>query len=147
MHIASRHVGRMTKLGRVPSLAAALFIGPLAAVATAQQSEDCEHLELTQRSIRLAGSFTAERPEKFYCFFARRGQQARIRIVPQTADLNTQDNLRFPHGDLEPGGPGGLIFDEQLPEDGLYRLRIGQRFGEKKAGQFDLIIKLDGRKK
>jgi hypothetical protein len=137
----------MTKLGSIPSFAVALFIGLLPAVATAQQSEDCEHLELTQRTIRLAGSFTAERPEKFYCFSARRGQQARIIIVPQTADLNTQGSLRFPHGDLEPGGPGGLIFDEQLPEDGLYRLRIGQRFGEKKAGEFDLIIELDGRRK
>jgi len=32
-------------------------------------------------------------------------------------------NVHFPHGDLEPGGPGGVIFNEQLPDDGLYRIR------------------------
>src|SRR5215471_14235733 len=112
MHIASGHASRMTTLGILRSLAVVLFIGPLTAAAIAQQAEDCEHVELTEKAIRMSGSFTAERPEKFYCFFARRGQQVRITIEPQTADLNTQGNLRFPHRDLEPGGPGGVIFNE-----------------------------------
>jgi hypothetical protein len=34
--------------------------------------------------------------------------------------------MRFPQGDLEPGGPGGVIFNEQLPEDGVYQIRIRQ---------------------
>jgi hypothetical protein len=117
-----------------------LLIALLPASAIAQEIKDCEHVQLAQRTVRLIGVFTAERPEKFYCVFARRGQHMRITIVPQTSDLNTQGSVRFPQGDLEPGGPGGVVFNEQLPEDGVYRIRIGQRFGEKKPGQFELML-------
>jgi hypothetical protein len=50
--------------------------------------------------------------------------------------------VRFPQGDLEPGASGGVVFDEQLPIDGLYRIRIAQRYGENKPGQFELLIEL-----
>jgi hypothetical protein len=124
-------------------LALALLVALLPVSATAQENEDCERVPLTQKAVRLIGIFTAERPERFYCVFAQRGQHMKITIIPQTPDLNTQGNVHFPHGDLEPGGPGGVIFNEQLPDDGLYRIRIAQRFGEKKAGQFELMIELE----
>jgi hypothetical protein len=121
----------------------ALLVALLTASATAQEIENCERVSLDQRTVRLIGMFTAERPEKFYCVSAQRGQRMRITIVPQSPDLNTQGSVRFPQGDLEPGGPGGVVFYEQLPVDGLYRIRIAQRYGENKPGQFELMIELE----
>src|SRR5262245_6355577 len=119
-----------------------LLVALLPASATAQETEDCERVSLVQGTVRLIGTLTVERPEGFYCVFGQRGQHMKITIKPQTPDLNTVGNVRFPLGDLEPGGPGGVIFDEQLPDDGLYRIRVAQRF-EKKPGQFELTIELE----
>jgi hypothetical protein len=123
--------------------ALALLVALLTASAPAQDIQDCERVTLDQRSIRRVGTFTAERPERFYCVLAQRGQRMRITIIPQTPDLNTQGSVRFPQSDLEPGGPGGVVFDEQLPVDGLYRIRIAQRYGENKPGRFELMIELE----
>jgi hypothetical protein len=66
----------------------------------------------------------------------------RVEVVPMTTNLRTQGSVKFPYSPLEPGSPGGVVFDEQLPEDGLYHIRIGQRFNEKKAGGFMLKIQI-----
>ena len=66
----------------------------------------------------------------------------RVEIVPVTGELNTEGNVKYPHSNLEPGNPGGVVFDEDLPEDGVYRIRVGQRFNEKKVGKFILKVSI-----
>jgi hypothetical protein len=122
--------------------ALAPIVTGLIASATAQNVQDCEEVKLEHNSVRLLGTFSAERSERFYCLLAKRGQRMRITVNPQTSDLNTQGSVRFPQSDLEPGGPGGVVFDEPLPTDGIYRIRITQRYGEKNTGLFELVIDL-----
>ena len=94
-----------------------------------------------QTSLCVKGQFTKRRPERYYTIYARAGQQMRVEVLPVTADLNTEGSVKFPHSELEPGNPGGVVFDETLPKDGIYRIRVGQRFNEKKIGRFILKIK------
>src|SRR2546425_11663280 len=79
-------------------------------------------------SLRVRGQFTKKNPERYYAVYARAGQHMRVEIIPLTANLHTEGNVKFPRSELEPGNPGGVVFDEQLPEDGMYRIRVGQRF-------------------
>jgi hypothetical protein len=123
-------------------LAVILLVALLPTQTTSQRADNCKQIHQVQGTARLIGEFTAKSSEKFYCVFARRGQSMRVTVVPQTPDLNTEGNVRFPRGDLEPGGPGGVILSERLPDDGIYRIRIAQRFGEEKPGRFELIIEL-----
>jgi len=52
--------------------ALALHVALLTASAPAQHIQDCERVTLDQRSIRLVGTFTAERPERFCCLHSAR---------------------------------------------------------------------------
>jgi hypothetical protein len=115
-----------------------LFAALFPASATAQQAGDCERVAPAQGPIHLTGVFTIERPERFYCVHAQRGQRMTVRIK-QNSNLDLVCNVRFPGGSPEPGGPGGTCFDEQLPDDGDYQIRVAQKF-EKKTGQFELTI-------
>ena len=93
-----------------------------------------------QTSLWVRGQLTQHRPALYYTIYARAGQYMRVEIVPLTADLHTEGSVKFPHSPLEPGNPGGVVFDEQLPTDGMYRIRVGQRFNETKAGRFMLKL-------
>jgi hypothetical protein len=132
-------------MSALQKLAVILLVALLPTKTTSQRAHHCVRISQVQETVRLIGEFTAESPEKLYCVFARRGQRMRVTVVPQTPDLNTQGNVRYPRTDLQPGGPGGVILNEQLPDDGIYRNRIAQRFGEKKPGRFELIIELGER--
>src|SRR5262245_47619794 len=118
------------------------LVALLQASATAQETEDCERITLAQMPVR--GTFTAEHHERFYCVSAHRGQHMKI-TMGKTPDLDLQCNVYFPRGNLSPGASTAApvpCFDEQLPDDGLYRIRIGQRFGGKKPGRFEFTIEL-----
>lgn len=110
--------------------------------ASAQGPKGCVELPEARDTIRIVGEFTPGHFERFYCVEAHGGQRMRVTVVPQIPDLHTQGNVRYPHGDLEPGAPGGVVLDERLTQDGVYRIRVGQRFNERKAGRFELIVEL-----
>jgi hypothetical protein len=93
-----------------------------------------------QNTICVKGQFIKKRAEVYYTVYGHAGQHMRVEIIPLTANLNTQANIKFPSSNLEPGNPGGVVFDEKLPEDGIYRIRVGQRFNEKKVGRFMIKI-------
>jgi hypothetical protein len=95
-----------------------------------------------QTAISVRGQFTSRRSERYYTVSARAGQHMRVEIIPLTVNLNTVGNVKYPHNKLELGNPGGVVLDEDLPEDGVYRIRVGQRFNEKKVGRFILKVSI-----
>jgi len=86
--------------------------------------------------------FTRGKAQINYCFYARAGQHVRINLKP-SGPLNLEANVRFagvPTSDWAPGNPGGVVLDEALPWTGKYSLVIGQRFGERRRGPFEVEI-------
>lgn len=90
----------------------------------------------------IPGRFTRGKAQIIYCLYARAGQHVRIDINP-SGTLNLEGNVRFPgvpRSDWSPGNPGGVVLDEPLPWTGKYLLVIGQRFGERRRGPFQIDI-------
>jgi hypothetical protein len=90
---------------------------------------------------REIGQLTSDGVEKSYCVYARAGQTMKVTVKPVAHDLVTQGHVVSPVSHQVDGGPGGVIFDHKLSEDGRYEIRVGQRF-EKKSGEFELSIEL-----
>jgi hypothetical protein len=90
---------------------------------------------------REIGQLTSDGAEKSYCVYARAGQTMKVIVKPVAHDLVTQGHVVSPVSHQVDGGPGGVIFDHKLSEDGRYEIRVGQRF-EKKSGEFELSIEL-----
>jgi hypothetical protein len=65
----------------------------------------------------------------------------RVTIKPLTPDLVTRGTIVFPQSHQVDGGPGGVVFNGKLPEDGRYEIRVGQRF-ESRVGEFEMVIEL-----
>lgn len=103
------------------------------------QAEEC--LAVKAGVAREIGQFTSDGGEKSYCVYARAGQTMKVTVKPVARDLVTQGHVVSPVSRQVDGGPGGVIFDHKLSEDGRYEIRVGQRF-EKKAGKFELSIEL-----
>ena len=85
-------------------------------------------------------------PGKFraaYCLYALADQHVLINIRP-SANLDTQGYLRFAGTPAQPkwapGSPGGTVFNEAVPWSGKYWLVVGQRFNERKIGNFKVEI-------
>ena len=103
------------------------------------QAQEC--LTVKAGIAREIGQLTSDGGEKSYCVYARAGQTMKVTVKPVAHDLVTQGQVVSPVSHQVDGGPGGVIFDEKLSEDGRYEIRVGQRF-EKKSGQFELSIEL-----
>jgi hypothetical protein len=108
-------------------------------VADVVQAQEC--LTVKAGIAREIGQLTSDGGEKSYCVFARAGQTMKVTVKPVAHDLVTQGQVVSPVSHQVDGGPGGVIFDHKLSEDGRYEIRVGQRF-EKKSGQFELSIEL-----
>jgi hypothetical protein len=103
------------------------------------QAQEC--LTVKAGIAREIGQLTSDGGEKSYCVYARAGQTMKVTVKPVAHDLVTQGQVVSPVSHQVDGGPGGVIFDDKLSEDGRYEIRVGQRF-EKKSGQFELSIEL-----
>ena len=103
------------------------------------QAQEC--LTVKAGIAREIGQLTSDGGEKSYCVYARAGQTMKVTVKPVAHDLVTQGQVVSPVSHQVDGGPGGVIFDDKLSEDGRYEIRVGQRF-EKKSGQFELSIDL-----
>jgi hypothetical protein len=108
-------------------------------LANAVQAEEC--LTVKAGIAREIGQLKPDGGEKSYCVYARAGQTMKVTVKPVARDLVTQGHVVSPVSRQVDGGPGGVIFDHKLSEDGRYEIRVGQRF-EKKSGQFELSIEL-----
>jgi hypothetical protein len=77
--------------------------------------------------------------EAYFVLRARAGQHMRITI---TGEGPTRGVITFPSGKQD-GGPGGLIFDDHLPETGDYRIRVTESsMGEEWKGSFFLEVSI-----
>jgi hypothetical protein len=122
---------------------AALSAAPLAllsVLAFANMACAGECLTVKDGAAREIGRFKHDPGEKSYCVYAHAGQRMRVTITPLTPDMPTLGHIVFPSGQQD-GGPGGVVFDDKLPEEGRYEILVGRRF-EKKAGAFELLVEL-----
>jgi hypothetical protein len=110
----------------------------LLAVARAAVADEC--LTVRHGAAREIGHFKSGPGEKSYCVYARAGQTMKVTIRPLTPDMPTLGHIVFPSRQ-EDGGPGGVVFDDKLSEEGKYEIHVGRRF-EKKAGAFELSVEL-----
>jgi hypothetical protein len=130
---------------RTPSAAspAALFallsvLGLSLGLAHVVRAEEC--MTVKQGVAREIGRLKSDGGEKSYCVFARAGQTMKVTVKPLAPGLVTQGHVVSP-SQQEDGGPGGVIFDQQLSEEGRYEIHVGQRH-ERKSGAFELSVEL-----
>jgi hypothetical protein len=122
---------------------AALSAAPFAlllllAFAHVAVADEC--LTVKSGAAREIGRFKSGPGEKSYCVYAHAGQTMKVTITPLTPDMPTLGHIVFPSRQ-EDGGPGGVVFDDKLSEEGRYEILVGRRF-EKKAGMFELSVEL-----
>ncbi len=123
----------MTQVWSLAALIAAL------ALANPVEAEEC--LSVKAGVVREIGRLDRSGGEKSYCVYARSGQTMRVTVKPLGPDMVTEGRVIYPHSGQNDGGPGGVIFDQKLIEDGRYEIRVGQRY-ERKSGRFELTIEL-----
>jgi hypothetical protein len=125
---------------RVLPLAAAalLALASLPAGAGPARADAC--MTVKAGAAREIGRFKPDSKDMSYCVYARTGQTMKVTITPLTPGMPTQGHIVFPSGQQD-GGPGGVIFDDRLSEEGRYEIHVGRRF-EKKPGAFELSVEL-----
>jgi hypothetical protein len=92
-----------------------------------------------QTAASVKGTLRHIQDEANFVLRARAGQHMRITI---TGEGPTRGVVTFPSGQQD-GGPGGLIFDNRLPETGDYRVRVTESsMGEEWKGSFLLEVSI-----
>jgi hypothetical protein len=77
--------------------------------------------------------------EAIFVLRARAGQHMKVNIIGKGP---TRGVVTFPSGQQD-GGPGGIIFDDHLPETGDYRIRVTESsMGEEWEGTFLLKVRI-----
>jgi hypothetical protein len=137
MRIASGNTRRVIVLKRSAYIVAACSTALI--FSSVVRGEEC--LELKGGIARVHGFLSPAGEEKCYCLVAHAGQNMRVTIDPLDPDLVTKGTVIFPEHHEEEGGPGGVIFNDTLPQDGKYRICIGRRF-EQKLGNFVLNVEI-----
>jgi hypothetical protein len=89
--------------------------------------------------VRVSGYLRGVRDEKWFVLRARANQHVRIEIKGRGA---TRGVLIFPSGKQD-GGPGGIIFDEMIDEDGDYKIRVTESsMANAWRGRFTVTIEI-----
>ena len=136
MYLAPRYARGLIAMSLC--IALAVFSAALGLVNVAH-ADKC--LTVKAGIAREIGRLKSDGREKSYCVYARAGQTMKVTVKPLARDMVTQGHVMSPISHQIDGGPGGVIFDRRLSEEGRYEIRIGQRY-EKKAGEFELSIEL-----
>ena len=85
------------------------------------------------------GALTKIDDEARFVVRARSGQQMRLTV---DADGPTRGSVTFPNGETV-GSPGQIFFDDTLPADGDYRIRITESpMGESWDGKITLRVRI-----
>lgn len=142
MRPASRDTcGVIVMIRRIPSAASpAALVALLSALGFAHVARAEQCLTVKEGAAREIGRLKSDGGEKSYCVFARAGQTMKVTVKPLAPGLVTQGHVVSPSHQHD-GGPGGVIFDQKLSEEGRYEIRVGQRF-EKKSGAFELSVEI-----
>jgi len=136
MRVAAGYASSLIAMIRCISLAALLAAW---GAADAVHAEEC--LTVKAGIAREIGRLKSDGHEKSYCVYAHAGQTMKVTVRPLARDMVTRGSVVSPLSHQNDGGPGGVIFDQKLSEEGRYEIRIGQRY-EKKSGEFELSIEL-----
>jgi hypothetical protein len=136
MCLAARDASGLIAMIRCIPLAA--FSAALG-LANVVQAEEC--LTVKAGIAREIGQLKPDGQDKSYCVYARAGQTMKITVKPLAPDMVTHGSVISPLSHQNDGGPGGVIFDQKLSEEGRYEIRVGQRY-ERKSGEFELSIEL-----
>jgi|ERR1700751_2779326 hypothetical protein len=136
MRTSTRHTCSVTFLARWSC--AAVFSAALA-LGNVARAKEC--LDVNAGIALALGELAPDGIEKSYCIYAHAGQTMQVTIKPLTPDLVTKGIIIYPQSHQADGGPGGVIFNGKLPEDGRYEIRVGQRF-EPRSGEFEMMIEL-----
>jgi len=136
MYLATRNSCDLIAMIRyIPLVAFSAALG----LATVVQAEEC--LTVKAGIAREIGRLKPDGRERSYCVYAHAGQTMKVAIKPLAPDMVTQGSVMSPITHQSDGGPGGVIFNQKLSEEGRYEIRVGQRY-EKKSGEFELSIEL-----
>jgi hypothetical protein len=146
MRPLARTSGRAAYTAAFPAVTLAISPAVLLAVVAAllsfsQIARGGECLAVTAGIAREIGQLTPDGGEQSYCVYARAGQTMKVTLTPLTPDLVTSGSVISPVSRQSDGGPGGVIFNQKLTEEGRYEIRVGQRF-ERKAGKFELSVEI-----
>jgi hypothetical protein len=136
MCLAARYACGLIAMSRWTAVVAFSAALSLANVA---QAEKC--LTVKAGIAREIGQLKSDGREKSYCVYAHAGQTMKVTVKPLASDLVTRGYVISPLSRQNDGGPGGVIFNQKLSEEGRYEIRVGQRY-EKKSGEFELSIEL-----
>ncbi len=138
---AAGHAGGvivMTQRMPVACVTAVLFAFVVLGVPGGAAAAEC--LTVKGGMAREIGHLRPGGGEKSYCVYARAGQTMKVTVKPLAPDMVTEGHVVSPSRQ-EDGGPGGVIFDQKLSEEGRYEIYVGPRF-EKKPGAFELSVEL-----
>jgi len=92
-----------------------------------------------QTHVSIRGHLNGINDEDYFVLRARRGQHMRVEII---GDGPTRGVVLFPSGGQD-GAPGGVVFDDDLPDTGDYRIRVTESsMGEAWRGSFILKVEI-----
>lgn len=92
-------------------------------------------------SAQARGRFTPANERVRYVIKARKGDHMVVNIIPVTRGLTMAGTVGFPSGQGD-GGPGGIIMNSDLDENGDYTIEVNQHTmgSNYKSGSFILEI-------
>ncbi|HEY6046081.1 MAG TPA: hypothetical protein VIU65_05715 [Pyrinomonadaceae bacterium] len=128
----------LSKRGLLPL---ALIIACASLNAFAQTENAPQRIRFARRATvaRASGYLRGVRDEKWFVLRAQANQQVRIEIKGRGA---TRGVLYFPSGKTD-GGPGGIIFDGIIDENGDYRIRVTESsMANSWRGRFTITIEI-----
>lgn len=92
-----------------------------------------------QASASAVGRFSKYGEQVYFVFTASSGDHLRVNIIPLARELVTAGVLIYPSG-REDGGPGGVVFDDDVNESGRYRIRVTTRPAGNPIGSFRVVV-------
>ena len=92
-------------------------------------------------SAQVRGIFTPANERVRYVIKAKKGDHMVLNVIPVTRGLTMAGTVRFPSGQGD-GGPGGIIINSDLTEDGDYIVEVNQHTmgSNYKSGTFILEV-------
>jgi hypothetical protein len=105
-----------------------LFLIPVATLAqTHRNVSPPERIRFTTGAIsaQVRGRFTPANERVRYVIKARKGDHMVVNIIPVTHGLTMGGTVGFPSGQGD-GGPGGIIMNSDLTENGDYVIEVSQ---------------------
>jgi len=122
-------------------LSLALILACASVTGSAQTASAPQRIKFARRATvaRVTGYLRGVRDEKWFVLRARANQHVRVEIKGRGA---TRGVLIFPSGKQD-GGPGGIIFDGIIDENGDYRIRVTESsMANSWQGRFTVTIEI-----